>query len=61
MQDPADNTLEPFSLKSFALDPSVGAVLCGLDTSVNYTKYSKAFQYLTRNKDCLFLATNEDA
>ncbi|KAF8586948.1 p-nitrophenyl phosphatase [Ramaria rubella] len=59
--DPEDNTLEPFSLKSFILDPSVGAVLCGLDTSVNYTKYSKAFQYLTRNEGCLFLATNGDS
>ena len=42
------------------LDTSVGAVLCGLDTSLNYTKLSKAFQYLTRNEGCLFLATNED-
>ncbi|KAF8508159.1 HAD-like domain-containing protein [Gautieria morchelliformis] len=59
--DPADNTLGPFSLKSFVLDPSVGAVPCGLDTSMNYTKYSKAYQYLTRNEGRLFLATNEDA
>lgn len=60
-QDPADNTLEPFSLADFALDPSVAVVLCGLDMSINYTKLSKAFQYLTRNEGCLFLATNEDS
>ncbi|KIJ16507.1 hypothetical protein PAXINDRAFT_75590 [Paxillus involutus ATCC 200175] len=59
--DPADNTLEPFSLTNFTLDPDVAAVLCGLDLKINYTKLSKAFQYLTRNPDCLFLATNEDS
>ncbi|KAF8843499.1 2-phosphoglycolate phosphatase [Paxillus ammoniavirescens] len=59
--DPADNTFEPFSLTNFTLDPDVAAVLCGLDLKINYTKLSKAFQYLTRNPDCLFLATNEDS
>ncbi|KII91835.1 hypothetical protein PLICRDRAFT_105709 [Plicaturopsis crispa FD-325 SS-3] len=59
--DPADNTLEPFNLSTYVHDDTVGAVLCGLDTSLNYTKLSKAFQYLTRNPDCLFLATNEDS
>jgi len=59
--DPADNTLEPFSMANFTLDPSVAVVLCGLDTSINYTKLSKAFQYLTRNEGCAFLATNEDS
>jgi len=58
--DPADNTLE-FSLTNFTLDPSVAVVLCGLDTSINYTKLSKAFQYLTRNDGCQFLVTNEDS
>ncbi|KAK7683582.1 hypothetical protein QCA50_013420 [Cerrena zonata] len=59
--DPADYTLEPFSLANFTPDPSVGAVLCGLDTAINYTKLSKAFQYLIRNPGCAFLATNEDS
>ncbi|KAI0943030.1 hypothetical protein AcW1_002767 [Taiwanofungus camphoratus] len=59
--DPADNTLEPFSLANFSPDPSVGAVLVGLDTSVNYTKLSKAFNYLLRNRGCAFLATNTDS
>lgn len=39
----------------------MGAVLCGLDTSVNYTKLSKAFQYLLINHECKFLATNGDS
>ena len=60
-QDPADNTLEPFSLADFTLDPSVAVVVCGLDTSINYTKLCKGFQYLTRNDGCVFLATNEDS
>ncbi|KAI0826179.1 2-phosphoglycolate phosphatase [Irpex lacteus] len=59
--DPADNTLEPFDFGSWTPDPNVGAVLCGLDLSVNYTKLSKAFQYLLRNPDCEFLATNGDS
>ncbi|KAF9078636.1 HAD-like domain-containing protein [Rhodocollybia butyracea] len=59
--DPADKTLEPFSLETFTLDPSVAAVVCGLDTSINYTKLSKAFQYLTRNPGCRFIVTNEDS
>ncbi|KAF8558563.1 2-phosphoglycolate phosphatase [Imleria badia] len=59
--DPADNTLEPFSLVNFTLDPDVAAVLCGLDVKINYTKLSKAFQYLTRNPGCQFLVTNDDS
>jgi len=59
--DPADCTLKPFSLADFTLDTKVGAVLCGLDVNINYTKISKAFQYLTRNPGCQFLATNEDS
>ncbi|KAF9531177.1 p-nitrophenyl phosphatase [Crepidotus variabilis] len=59
--DSADNTLEPFDLSQFELDPDVGAVVAGLDTSINYTKLSKAFQYLTRNPGCHFIATNEDS
>ncbi|KIY53840.1 2-phosphoglycolate phosphatase [Fistulina hepatica ATCC 64428] len=59
--DPADNTLEPFALKDFVLDTNVAAVVCGLDLKINYTKLSKAFQYLTRNPGCAFIATNSDS
>ncbi|TFK68159.1 p-nitrophenyl phosphatase [Pluteus cervinus] len=59
--DPADCTLEPFSLENFSLDPDVGAVVCGLDQMITYTKFSKAFQYLTRIPNCHFIATNEDS
>jgi 4-nitrophenyl phosphatase len=57
---PSDNTLEPFDLSTFEKDTSVKAVLCGLDTSINYTKLSKAFQYLL-DEDVIFLATNMDS
>ncbi|KAF8876064.1 HAD-like domain-containing protein [Infundibulicybe gibba] len=57
---PEDCTLDPFSLSDFTLDPDVAAVVCGLDTNITYTKLSKAFQYLTRNPGCQFIATNED-
>ncbi len=58
-QDPADNTLS--APGEIPPDPSVGAVLIGLDTSINYTKMSRAFRYLHSNPDCFFLATNEDS
>ena len=57
-QDAVDNTLEPFSLANFTLDPVVAAVLCGRDVKIRYTKLSKAFQYLTHNPGCQFLVTN---
>lgn len=31
-----------------------------MDKSINYTKISKAFQYLRLNPGCHFIATNED-
>ena len=40
------------------LDPSVGAVLCGLDFHINYLKLSLAYHYLRRG--AIFLATNID-
>ncbi|TCD68778.1 hypothetical protein EIP91_009791 [Steccherinum ochraceum] len=58
---PEDNTLEPFSLANWTPDPNVGAVLCGLDTSINYTKLSKAFAYLRRDPSVAFLVSNEDS
>jgi len=59
--DPADNTLEPFHLENWTPDTAVRAVLCGLDTAVNYTKLSKAFRYLLQDPECAFLATNSDS
>ena len=49
-----------FSLAGWTPAPAVAAVLCGLDTNVNYTKLSKAFTYLQR-PGVAFLATNEDS
>jgi len=57
--DPADNTLS--APGEILPDPSVGAVLVGLDTSINYTKLSRAFRYLHSNPACAFLATNQDS
>jgi 4-nitrophenyl phosphatase len=59
---PEDNGLSfaPLDLSTFRKDPDVGAVLCGLDTAINYTKLSKAFQYLVGDPEVKFLATNGD-
>ena len=35
-------------------------MLVGLDTSINYTKLSRAFRYLHSNPECVFIATNDD-
>jgi 4-nitrophenyl phosphatase len=60
-KDPADGIAGPFSLADFVPDPDVVAVLCGLDLNVTYTKLCKAYQYLSRDPNCLFLVTNEDS
>lgn len=55
-----------------AMDDSVAAVLCGIDTDLNYAKLAKAFRYLTRENatedvqsgqkggGCYFLCSNDD-
>ena len=46
---------------SLTADPSIGAVLCGLDMHINYKKIGKAFRYLRENEGCHFVATNMDS
>lgn len=59
--DPAERRpIKPEDYNDMRPDPSVGAVLCGLDTHINYLKLSRAYQYL-RDPDCLFLMTNVDS
>ncbi|PAV17763.1 2-phosphoglycolate phosphatase [Pyrrhoderma noxium] len=59
--DTKDSTLEAFDPTSYEPDPTIGAVLCGFDGKINYTKLCKAFIHLNTNPSCLFLATNTDA
>jgi len=42
-------------------DPSIGAVLCGLDQYISYKKLSKALVYLRQSPEVLFIATNTDS
>ncbi|OLL24882.1 4-nitrophenylphosphatase [Neolecta irregularis DAH-3] len=59
--DPNDRqpmTAEDF--ETFDQDPSIGAVLCGIDFHFNYLKLCKAFTYL-QNSKTLFLLTNDDS
>ncbi|KAK9898702.1 2-phosphoglycolate phosphatase [Cystobasidium minutum MCA 4210] len=59
--DPADNQFfEAFDFSHVTPDPSVGAVMCGFDGKINYTKLAKANRYLRENKDCIFMLTNDD-
>lgn len=61
-QDPADNVLlDLMDFSSITSDPSVGAVLCGLDMHLNYKKVAKGFKYLRENEGCHFVATNLDS
>ncbi|KAF9391606.1 hypothetical protein CPB97_006110 [Podila verticillata] len=42
-------------------DPSVGAVVCGFDLNLNYTKLAKAFTYLNNKEQGVhFILTNDD-
>lgn len=52
--------MNPEDYEQIRPDPEVGAVLCGLDTHINYLKLSRAFQYL-QDPECLFLMTNCDS
>ncbi|KAK9461720.1 HAD-like domain-containing protein [Lipomyces oligophaga] len=59
--DPALNrTITPDDYEEIVYDPSIGCVLCGLDTHINYLKLSKALIQL-HHPDTLFLATNIDS
>ncbi|WFD42559.1 4-nitrophenylphosphatase [Malassezia psittaci] len=77
-QDPEQNlkiTGTDFSplLEPGVFDDSVAAVMCGIDTDMNYVKMAKAFRYLTRQNateevksgekggGCHFLCTNQDS
>ncbi|KAJ1962016.1 hypothetical protein GGI12_002912 [Dipsacomyces acuminosporus] len=40
--------------------PDVGAVVFGIDYDISYRKLANAHINLTQNKDCLFIATNDD-
>jgi 4-nitrophenyl phosphatase len=41
-------------------DPTIGAVMCGFDSKINYTKLARANRYLRENKGCIFMLTNDD-
>ncbi|CAG8634453.1 4130_t:CDS:2 [Gigaspora rosea] len=56
-----DNNIQTFKSDDIVSDPEVGAVVCGLDRYINYTKLAKALHYLKSNSDCIFLVTNDDA
>lgn len=59
--DPSERRdMTPDDYESMRPDPKVGAVLCGLDTHINYLKLSRAFQYL-KDPNCLLLMTNIDS
>ncbi|KAI3627921.1 hypothetical protein CBS14141_001922 [Malassezia furfur] len=59
-------------LQDGAMDDSVAAVLCGIDTDLSYAKIAKAFRYITRENatdevqsgqkggGCYFLCSNDD-
>ncbi|KAJ2546146.1 hypothetical protein EV175_005707 [Coemansia sp. RSA 1933] len=48
------------SLSDIHPDPNVGAVVFGIDYNISYRKLACAHTHLTQNKDCLFIATNND-
>ncbi|KAF7712288.1 Uncharacterized protein PECH_003736 [Penicillium ucsense] len=74
---PEDNKFLPANdysslVEEGAIDPAVGAVVCGFDMHLNYAKLCKAYRYLTREGaqgpvlaretggGCHFILTNDD-
>lgn len=60
--DPALRKVDPSEadLDALQYDPSIGAVLCGLDLKITYLKIAYALLQI-QHKDTLFLATNIDS
>lgn len=56
---PDDNQAGLQVVSGFTLDPEIKCVLVGFDKYISYPKMMKAASY-ARQKDCIFLATNED-
>ncbi len=42
-------------------DPAIGAVVCGFDFNLSFSKIAFACLCLQKNPGCLFLATSQDA
>ncbi|KIR79996.1 4-nitrophenyl phosphatase [Cryptococcus gattii EJB2] len=58
--DPVDREFKaPIDFTVFKPDDSIGAVLCGFDSWINYQKLAKAMTYL-RNPECKLILTNTD-
>lgn len=60
--DPALNKVGPSDedLAKLDYDPSIGAVICGLDLHINYLKIANALLQI-QNPNTIFLATNIDS
>ncbi|KAL1405473.1 hypothetical protein Q8F55_009105 [Vanrija albida] len=59
--DPEDRVFIPsMDFSYFTPDPTIGAVLCGFDSGINYKKLGKAFSYLRDDPNVHFLLTNQD-
>lgn len=60
--DPALRKVDPTEedLDAVQYDPTIGAVLCGLDLKITYLKIANALVQI-QNKNTIFLATNMDS
>ncbi|BEI83887.1 hypothetical protein CcaverHIS002_0404910 [Cutaneotrichosporon cavernicola] len=59
--DPEDRVFLPsMDFSVYQPDPSIGAVLCGFDSGINYKKLCKAYSYLRDDPNVHFLLTNQD-
>jgi phosphoglycolate/pyridoxal phosphate phosphatase family enzyme len=56
-----DKKVDVSGKTDFIVDPDVGAVVVGIDVDINYYKIQYAQLCLNQNKNCLFIATNQDA
>ncbi|WVR05400.1 hypothetical protein IAU60_002415 [Kwoniella sp. DSM 27419] len=59
--DPEDrNWKPPIDFTAFKPDPTIGAVVCGFDSYINYYKMGKAMSYLRDDPNVVLIQTNTD-
>lgn len=60
--DPEENQFFPsMDFSAVKADPTIGAVMCGFDSKINYHKLARAHRFLRENEGIHWILTNDDS